>query len=282
MTEIIFATGNKDKMREIREIMADCDVHIVSMKEAGIRVDIVEDGTTFEENAKIKARAVAAHTDAIVLADDSGLEIDALNKEPGVYSARYMGEDTSYDVKNKNLIDRLDGVPKEKRTARFVCAIAAVLPDGRELVTRQTMEGYIGWEPEGENGFGYDPIFYLDEYGCSSAAISPEQKNAISHRGKALRAMKELLKKAEFLGLIDEIEKHIPIQQMYIDQSNNAIIEKEDPNREEDLFHKAILMVEFAQQFSEVTKDTIDRIFKNESFYGHPNLKERLYKHFEV
>ena len=118
MTEIIFATGNKDKMREIREIMADCDVHIVSMKEAGIRVDIVEDGTTFEENAKIKARAVAAHTDAIVLADDSGLEIDALNKEPGVYSARYMGEDTSYDVKNKNLIDRLDGVPKEKRTAR--------------------------------------------------------------------------------------------------------------------------------------------------------------------
>ena len=101
MTEIIFATGNKDKMREIREIMADCDVHIVSMKEAGIRVDIVEDGTTFEENAKIKARAVAAHTDAIVLADDSGLEIDALNKEPGVYSARYMGEDTSYDVKNK-------------------------------------------------------------------------------------------------------------------------------------------------------------------------------------
>ena len=141
MTEIIFATGNKDKMREIREIMADCDVHIVSMKEAGIRVDIVEDGTTFEENAKIKARVVAAHTDAIVLADDSGLEIDALNKEPGVYSARYMGEDTSYDVKNKNLIDRLDGVPKEKRTARFVCAIAAVLPDGRELVTRQTMEG---------------------------------------------------------------------------------------------------------------------------------------------
>ena len=171
MTEIIFATGNKDKMREIREIMADCDVHIVSMKEAGIRVDIVEDGTTFEENAKIKARAVAAHTDAIVLADDSGLEIDALNKEPGVYSARYMGEDTSYDVKNKNLIDRLDGVPKEKRTARFVCAIAAVLPDGRELVTRQTMEGYIGWEPEGENGFGYDPIFYLDEYGCSLSLI---------------------------------------------------------------------------------------------------------------
>lgn len=195
MRKLIFATGNKDKMREIREIMADCEVEILSMKEAGIVVDIVEDGKTFEENAMIKARAVAEYADAIVLADDSGLEIDALNKEPGVYSARYMGEDTSYSVKNQNLIERLEGVPKEKRTARFVCAIAAVLPDGQELMTRQTMEGYIGWEPEGENGFGYDPIFYLDEFGCSSAALSREQKNEISHRGKALRAMKDLLKK---------------------------------------------------------------------------------------
>lgn len=195
MRKLIFATGNKDKMREIREIMADCEVEILSMKEAGIVVDIVEDGKTFEENAMIKARAVAEYADAIVLADDSGLEIDALNKEPGVYSARYMGEDTSYSVKNQNLIERLEGVPKEKRTARFVCAIAVVLPDGQELMTRQTMEGYIGWEPEGENGFGYDPIFYLDEFGCSSAALSREQKNEISHRGKALRAMKDLLKK---------------------------------------------------------------------------------------
>ena len=194
MKKIVFATGNKDKMREIREIMADCEVEIFSMKEAGIDVDIVENGTTFEENALIKAKAIAEHTDAIVLADDSGLEIDALNKEPGIYSARYMGEDTSYTVKNRNLIERLEGVPKEQRTARFVCAIAAVLPGGKELVTRQTMEGYIGWEPEGENGFGYDPIFYLDEFGCSSAALSREQKNAISHRGKALRAMKELLR----------------------------------------------------------------------------------------
>lgn len=194
MKNIVFATGNQDKMREIREIMADSEAKISSMKEAGIRAEAVEDGTTFEENALIKARAVAACTDAIVLADDSGLEIDALGGEPGVYSARYMGEDTSYTVKNRNLIDRLAGVAKEGRTARFVCAIAAVLPDGRELVTRQTMEGYIGWEPEGENGFGYDPIFYLDEFGCSSAALTREQKNDISHRGKALRAMKELLK----------------------------------------------------------------------------------------
>ena len=194
MTKIVFATGNKDKMREIREIMEGMDVDICSMKEEGITVDIEEDGTTFEENALIKARAVASRTDAIVLADDSGLEVDYLNKEPGVYSARYMGEDTSYDIKNQAIIDRLEGVEKEKRTARFVCAIAAVLPDGREFVTRQTMEGYIGYEPGGENGFGYDPIFYLDEYGCSSAALSREQKNNISHRGKGLRAMRDILK----------------------------------------------------------------------------------------
>ena len=189
MTKIIFATGNKDKMREIREIMQDCDVEIISMKEAGIDPEINEDGATFEENAIIKAKAVAAFTDAIVLADDSGLEIDYLNKEPGVLSARYMGEDTSYTIKNQSLIDRLDGVQKEQRTARFVCAIAAVLPNKEVLVTRQTMEGYIGWEQEGENGFGYDPIFFLDEFGCSSATLSPEQKNSISHRGKALRAI---------------------------------------------------------------------------------------------
>lgn len=194
MEKIIFATGNKDKMREIREILSDCDVDIQSMKEAGINVDIVEDGKTFEENALIKAKAVAEHTEAIVLADDSGLEIDYLNKEPGVYSARYMGEDTSYDIKNQNLIDRLDGVPKEKRTARFVCAIAAVLPDGENLIARQTMEGYIGWEIEGKNGFGYDPIFYVPDLNCSTAELSPEEKNARSHRGNALRAMREELK----------------------------------------------------------------------------------------
>ena len=193
MKKIVFATGNKDKMREIREIMADVDVEVISMKEAGISVDVVEDGTTFEENGLIKARAIAQFTDAIVLADDSGLEIDYLDKAPGVYSARFMGEDTSYVIKNQALIDKLDGVPKEERTARFVCAIAAVLPDKSELVVRETMEGYIGYEAEGENGFGYDPIFYLDEFGCSSAALSREQKNEISHRGKALRAVKDIL-----------------------------------------------------------------------------------------
>ena len=197
--QIIFATGNKDKMREIREIMADVDVDVISMKEAGIVVDVVEDGETFEENSLIKATAIAAHTDAIVLADDSGLEIDYLDKAPGVYSARFMGEDTSYDIKNQALIDKLDGVPKEERTARFVCAIGAVLPNKETLVVRETMEGYIGYEIAGENGFGYDPIFYLDEFGCSSAALSREQKNEISHRGKALRAMKDILISREIL-----------------------------------------------------------------------------------
>lgn len=196
MKRIIFATGNAGKLREIREIMEGTGVEVLSMKEAGISVDVIEDGTTFEENALIKAKAIAAHTDAIVLADDSGLEVDYLDKAPGVYSARFMGEDTSYDIKNQAIIDKLAGVPKELRTARFVCVIAAVLPDGRSLTTRQTMEGYIGDRAEGENGFGYDPIFMLDEYGCSSAAISREEKNAISHRGKALRAMKEMLSEA--------------------------------------------------------------------------------------
>ena len=193
MKKIIFATGNKDKMREIREIMVDVDVEVISMKEAGISVDVEENGTTFEENALIKARAIAEHTDAIVLADDSGLEIDYLDKAPGVYSARFMGEDTSYEIKNQALIDKLEGVAKEERTARFVCAIAAVLPDKSDIVVRENMEGYIGYHAEGENGFGYDPIFFLDEFGCSSAALSREQKNAISHRGKAIRVMKDIL-----------------------------------------------------------------------------------------
>lgn len=193
--KIIFATGNKNKMREIRDILSDLGMEILSMKEAGIDKEINEDGKTFEENALIKARAVAEDTDAVVLEDDSGLEIDYLNKEPGIYSARYLGEDTSYEIKNQALLDRLSGVKKEDRTARFVCAIAAVLPDKREFVVRETIEGYIGEKPAGTNGFGYDPIFYVDEYGCSTAELSEEKKNEVSHRGKALRAMREVLKK---------------------------------------------------------------------------------------
>lgn len=193
--KIIFATGNQNKMREIRQILDGLDVEILSMKEAGISCDIVEDGETFEDNAMIKAKEVAKYTDAIVVADDSGLEIDYLNKEPGIYSARYMGEDTSYHIKNANLIERLDGVEDEKRTARFVCVIAAVCPDGSEHVTRGTIEGRIGYEEKGENGFGYDPIFYVPEYHCYSAELAPEEKNKISHRGKALEEMKTVLMK---------------------------------------------------------------------------------------
>ncbi len=193
---IIFATGNEGKMKEIRLILEDLGLEILSMKEAGIQTEIREDGSGFEENAVIKARAVMELSGSIVLADDSGLEVDYLNKEPGIYSARYLGEDTSYHVKNRSLIERLEGVPDEKRTARFVCAIAAALPDGRVLTTRRTMEGIIGYEERGEGGFGYDPIFYLPEYGCSTAELSMEKKNELSHRGKALRAMKEMLREA--------------------------------------------------------------------------------------
>lgn len=195
LDKIIFATGNKDKVKEIQMILADLGVEVVTMKDAGISIDIEENGATYEENAMIKARAVAAYTDAIVMADDSGLEIDYLNKEPGVYSARYLGEDTSYRIKNANLISRLDGVPDEKRTARFVCAIGAVLPDGTELTTRGTIEGIIGYEEKGANGFGYDPIFYVPEFGKTTAELSEEEKNQVSHRGNALRLMKEELKK---------------------------------------------------------------------------------------
>ena len=200
MDTIIFATGNKNKMIEIRMILADLGCKILSQKEAGIQADVVEDGQTFEENALIKATTIAdiarkmpEYKNAVVLADDSGLEIDALNKEPGIYSARYMGEDTSYDIKNQALIDRLEGVPDEKRTARFVCAIAAALPDGSTEVVRGPMEGRIGYEITGENGFGYDPIFYLPQFGCSSAELEPEKKNELSHRGEGLRKMRKVL-----------------------------------------------------------------------------------------
>lgn len=193
--KILFATGNENKMKEIRMILSDLGMPIQSMKEAGIDVDIVEDGSTFEENAIIKATEIAKLTGDIVLADDSGLEIDYLNKEPGIYSARYAGVDTSYDIKNRMLLDRLEGVPDEKRTARFVCVIACAFPDGTVETARGTIEGIIGHEIAGENGFGYDPIFYLPEYKCTTAELEPEKKNELSHRGKALRAMRAIMEK---------------------------------------------------------------------------------------
>lgn len=193
MKKLIFATSNEEKMKEIREILADLDYEILSMAQAGIHLDVEENGATFEENARIKAQAAHDICHALALADDSGLEIDYLNKEPGILSARYMGENTSYQVKNAKLLERLQGVPMERRTARFVCAVAAVFEDGRCVTVRETMEGYIGYEPRGENGFGYDPIFYMDPQGPSNSQLSMEEKNRLSHRGKALKAMKKEL-----------------------------------------------------------------------------------------
>lgn len=199
MRKIIFATGNQGKMREIRRILENLKIEgeeteIVSMKEAGINIDIKEDGTSFEENAVIKAKAVSKEApEAIVLADDSGLQIDYLNGEPGIYSARYLGEDTPYHIKNTSLIKRLEGVEDKKRTARFVCAIAAAMPDGQVYTETGIIEGRIGYEEKGEGGFGYDPIFYVPEFGKTTAQLSEDEKNAVSHRGKALRAIRERL-----------------------------------------------------------------------------------------
>ena len=205
MKSIILASNNKDKVKEVKEILKGYD--IISMKEAGIDVDIEENGTTFEENALIQARAIMKLTGQITMADDSGLEIDYLNKAPGVYSARFMGHDTSYDIKNKALIQKLEGVKGSDRSGRFVCAIAVCFPDGREIVKRGTMEGLIAEEIKGDNGFGYDPIVYLPEYGRTSGELAPEEKNKISHRGKALALIKEELDKSEELYAEDNDSK---------------------------------------------------------------------------
>ena len=194
MDRIIFATTNEGKMKEIRMILGDLNMDILSLKDAGIHADIVEDGTTFEENAVIKATAIQKIAGGIVLADDSGLEVDYLGGAPGVYSARYMGEDTSYDIKNQAIIDQLADAKGDERSARFVCAIAAAFPDGSVKITRATIEGRIGYEICGDGGFGYDPIFFVPELNKTSAQISAEEKNMISHRGKALRAMKEIIR----------------------------------------------------------------------------------------
>ena len=195
MKRIIFATSNEGKMKEIRMILADMNVEVVSLKDAGITTEIEENGTTFEENAIIKAKAIMELTGEIVLSDDSGLEVDYMDKAPGVYSARFMGEDTSYDIKNQYIIDKLKDAKEEERTARFVCAIACAFPDGEVVTRRGTIEGVIAHEISGTNGFGYDPIFYVPEYGCTTAELNPDHKNEISHRGKALKEMKEVLAK---------------------------------------------------------------------------------------
>lgn len=190
---IIFATKNKHKLKEINAILGAVGIEVISMEEAGIDIDVEEDGLTFEENAIKKAEEIMKATGGIVLADDSGLEVDYLDKEPGIYSARYGGVDTPYKIKNKLLIDRLEGVKESKRTARFVCAIAAAFPDGNTITTRGTIDGTIAFEEKGDNGFGYDPILYIPEYKMTTGEMPSDLKNSISHRGKALRAMREIL-----------------------------------------------------------------------------------------
>ena len=194
--KLIIASNNAGKIREIREIMEDYGKEIISQKEAGIDLDVEENGTTFEENALIKCRAIHKLTGAMVLADDSGLEIEYLNKEPGVYSARYLGHDTPYEVKNQIILDRLKDAKGEERSTRYVCAMAVIMPDGREFCALGTVEGLIAEKPSGNGGFGYDPIFFVPEYGKTMAELTPDEKNAISHRGRALRAVRKLVDEA--------------------------------------------------------------------------------------
>lgn len=190
---IILATNNKSKVKEISEMMSGSDITFVSLADAGINADVKETGTTFEENALIKAREICKLSGKPSISDDSGLEIDALDGAPGIYSSRFMGEDTSYDIKNNALLEKLENVEDDKRTARFRCCMALVLPDGREFVTEGAMEGIITKEQRGSNGFGYDPILFIPEYNRTSAELSSDEKNKISHRGNALRKMIEII-----------------------------------------------------------------------------------------
>lgn len=193
--KLIFATTNQGKIKEVRQILSDLGYEILTTKEAGIEVEIEETGTSFLENAFIKAQTIHDLTGAMVLADDSGLEIDYLDKAPGIYSSRYLGEDTPYDVKNRIVLEKLENAKEEERTARYVCAIAAVMADGTKKSAVATVEGTIAKQPEGDGGFGYDPIFYVPFYQKTMAKLTPEEKNAISHRGKALREIKKVLDK---------------------------------------------------------------------------------------
>lgn len=189
--KIVFATKNKGKVNEVVKIFNTDKIELVTMEQAGIDIDVVEDGTTFEENAEKKAVEIMKASGEAAIADDSGLEIDFLDKQPGIHSARFLGHDTPYSIKNAKILDMLKDVPEEKRTARFVCAVCLSLPDGRIIRSKGTLEGRIGNKITGENGFGYDPIFFIPEKNCYSAELSTEEKNKISHRGKAMAEMRE-------------------------------------------------------------------------------------------
>ena len=195
MRKIIFATTNKNKIREVNMMMEGFDVELIPMSDMGIDVEIEETGTTFEENAIIKAKAICEMTGEIALADDSGLEVDYLDGAPGVYSSRFLGEDTPYEIKNDYIIEKLKDAKGKERSARFACAMAMVFPDGDVETCYGTIEGLIGYEQKGTNGFGYDPIVYVPEYEMTTGEMTPQLKNSISHRGKALEQMKEVMKR---------------------------------------------------------------------------------------
>lgn len=191
LTQLVLATGNAHKLREVRQILGD-RFEILSQQEAGFDGEVEEDGATFEENALKKAQAVADALSLPALADDSGLEVDALSGAPGVHSARYCGVHGRDDLNNEKLLRELDGLPPERRTARYVCAMAMVRPGLPPVVTRGTMEGRIGSAYRGTGGFGYDPLF-ITAGGRTAAELTPEEKNAVSHRGQALRLLRQAL-----------------------------------------------------------------------------------------
>ena len=192
MKEIIVASTNQGKIKEIKAMLKDIDIEVLSMKDVlEQELEIEETGTTFKENALIKAQTIANIVNKPVLADDSGLEVDALDKQPGIYSARFLGADTSYNINNQNIIDALKD---KERTARFVCAMALVIPGQEPILIEETMEGLINDKIEGANGFGYDPIFYFPPCQMTSAMMSMEEKNKYSHRAKALKKLYTILK----------------------------------------------------------------------------------------
>lgn len=197
MKTIVLATGNKDKAREIKA-MLDHKFEVKTMKEMGIDVEIIEDGETFEDNALIKVRTIKPFVkdpEMIIMGDDSGLSVDVLDGAPGIYSARYAGEDVTYRDNNEKLLNAMKDVPEEKRGAEFVSVIAMILPDGQELTVRGTVRGKIAFDFMGEEGFGYDPLFIVEETGKSYAQMAPEEKNDISHRARAVERAKHILQK---------------------------------------------------------------------------------------
>lgn len=185
--KLIIASNNNHKLIEIKAILGGLFEEILSMREAGIEHETIEDGSSFMENAVKKAKEIAELSGCCALADDSGICVDALDGAPGIYSARFCGHHGDDEANNRLLLKKLEG--RENRGAHYTCAIALVYPDGRQVCAEGYMYGQIGYEEKGENGFGYDPLFFLPEYGCTAAQLSPEQKNQISHRASALHAL---------------------------------------------------------------------------------------------